>query len=296
MTSPLDFKGKLSAWRREVESAMDRLVPSAETRPTRLHAAMRYSLEAGGKRIRPVLALAAADLRGRRFEALPVAVALECIHTYSLIHDDLPAMDDDDLRRGRPTCHRQFDEATAILAGDALLTHAFTLVAASYADRPALAVALARELGSAAGSTRLIGGQMEDIAAEGRDATAGEVEFIHAGKTAALITASVVAGGLVAEAAPDVIESLRDYGRNLGLAFQVIDDILDGTATSGELGKTPGKDAVAGKATIVRVHGIERAREIAADYTAAALAACKRLPGDASFLADFVRQLEHRSS
>jgi geranylgeranyl diphosphate synthase type II len=180
MTGNSDFKEKLSLLQREVDDGLHRFVPSAETRPTRLHAAMRYSLDAGGKRLRPILALAAADLWGRRQYALPAAIALECVHTYSLIHDDLPAMDNDDLRRGRPTSHRQFDEATAILAGDALLTHAFTLIAEEYAATPALANGLARELGRAAGSTRLIGGQMEDILAEKRaGVSADDLEFIH---------------------------------------------------------------------------------------------------------------------
>jgi geranylgeranyl diphosphate synthase, type II len=294
MASTLDFKTKLSALQHEVEDGLRSHVPPADTRPVRLHSAMRYSLEAGGKRLRPILALAVAELRGRRAEAVPVAVALECIHTYSLIHDDLPAMDDDDLRRGRPTCHRQFDEATAILAGDALLTHAFALVAGAYGDHPDLTVALVRELAHAAGSERLIGGQMEDIEAEGRDASAAEVEFIHAGKTAAMIAASVVTGGLVAGASANEIDLLRKLGSHLGLAFQVVDDILDATATSEALGKTAGKDAHAGKATVVRVLGLARARTLAAQHTAAARAACARLDGDTAFLAALIESLEQR--
>jgi geranylgeranyl diphosphate synthase, type II len=296
MASPMDFKEKLLSLQHEAEDGIRRLVPAADTRPARLHAAMRYSLEAGGKRLRPVIALAAAELRGARAAALPAAVALECIHTYSLIHDDLPAMDDDDLRRGRPTCHRQFDEATAILAGDALLTHAFALVGEAYADRPALGIALVRELGLAAGSARLVGGQMEDIQAEGRTATADEVEFIHAGKTAALITAAAVCGGLVGGAPAGELVDLRVFGHHLGLAFQMVDDILDATSTSEALGKTAGKDAQAGKATIVALRGLEHARRLAAQHTAAALEITARLPGDTSFLAALVRSLEHRAS
>jgi geranylgeranyl pyrophosphate synthase len=205
-------------------------------------------------------------------------------------------MDDDDLRRGRPTCHRQFDEATAILAGDALLAHAFFLLGDAYAGRPALAAALVRELACAAGSTRLVGGQMEDIQAEGRDATAGEVAFIHEGKTAALLAAAAVFGGFVADAPAGELAALRDFGRHLGMAFQTIDDILDATATSEALGKTAGKDARAGKATLVALHGLEHARLAAARHTAAALGALSRLPGDTAFLADFVRALEHRGA
>ena len=257
---------------------------------------MRYSLEAGGKRIRPVLVLAAAELFGCRRDALAAAVAIECVHTYSLIHDDLPALDNDDLRRGRPTCHKAFDEPTAILAGDALLTHAFALLASHYAESPALAVDLVRELGQAAGSTELIGGQMEDIQAENTPATRDQVEFIHNGKTAAMIAVSLVCGGLIGGASHDELESLRRLGRALGLAFQVVDDVLDATATSPELGKTAGKDAAAQKATMVRVLGLDGARECARAHTAAALAELQKLPGDTAFLQSLIASLENRGN
>jgi geranylgeranyl pyrophosphate synthase len=292
----MNFPAQLQAYRAEAEQALHRFVPPASTRPTRLHSAMRYSLEAGGKRIRPVLVLAAAELFGRRPDAHAAAVAIECLHTYSLIHDDLPALDNDDLRRGRPTCHKAFDEPTAILAGDALLTHAFALLASHYADRPALAVALVRELGQAAGSTELIGGQMEDIEAERTPATRDQVEFIHNGKTAAMIAASLVFGGLIGGASLDELESLRRLGRALGLAFQVVDDVLDATATSPELGKTAGKDANAQKATMVRVLGLEGARECARAHTTAALAELQKLPGDTAFLHSLITSLEHRGN
>jgi len=292
----MDFSDQFQGFRLEAEQALDRWVPAATTRPTRLHAAMRYSLEAGGKRLRPMLVLAAADRYGRRSDALAAAVAIECVHTYSLIHDDLPAMDNDDLRRGRPTCHKAFDEATAILAGDALLTHAFALLAAHYGDRPALAIALVRELGFAAGSTALVGGQMEDIEAEKTAATREQVEFIHAGKTAAMIAASLVCGGLVGGATAAEIEALRRLGQELGLAFQVIDDVLDATATSTELGKTAGKDAHAQKATMVRVLGLDGARDRAKAHTASALRELSQLPGDTSFLKKLVESLETRGS
>ena len=292
----MDFAAQFSQLRLEAEQALDRFVPAAQTRPSRLHSAMRYSLEAGGKRIRPVLVLAAADLFGKRSDAAAAAAAIECVHTYSLIHDDLPALDNDDLRRGRPTCHKAFDEPTAILAGDALLTHAFALLAANYADRPALATALVRALGQAAGSTELIGGQMEDIEAERTPATRDQVEFIHNGKTAAMIACSLALGGLVGGADAAQHAALRRLGRAVGLAFQTIDDVLDATATSAALGKTAGKDAQAQKATMVRVLGLDGARERAAAYTAEALAELSKLPGDTAFLRALVESLLHRGS
>ncbi len=292
----MDFAAQLSQLRLEAEQALDRFVPAAQTRPSRLHSAMRYSLEAGGKRIRPVLVSAAAELFGRRADAGAAAAAIECVHTYSLIHDDLPALDNDDLRRGRPTCHKQFDEPTAILAGDALLTHAFALLASHYADRPTLATALVRELGQAAGSTELIGGQMEDIEAEKTPATRDQVEFIHNGKTAAMIACSLALGGLIGGADEAQLATLRRLGRAVGLAFQVIDDVLDTTATSAALGKTAGKDATAQKATMVRVLALDGARARAAELTAAALAELSKLPGDTAFLRALVESLLHRGN
>ncbi len=278
------------------EAALDRLTPPADTRPERLHRAMRYSLEAGGKRLRPVLCLAAAELCGAAPEdALPAAVALECVHTYSLIHDDLPCLDNDDLRRGRPTVHRAFDEATALLAGDALLTHAFVLLSTAHADRPGLAHALIRELADAAGSRRLIGGQMEDVLAEKRaDVTAADLEFIHRNKTAAMLEASLVMGGLVAGTPEPTLTALRRAGEHLGLCFQIVDDVLDATADQATLGKTPGKDARAGKATYVSLHGLETARRLAAEQTEAAVRELAAVPGDSAFLRALVASLARR--
>lgn len=258
---------------------------------------MRYSLEAGGKRLRPALVLAAAELFGAANDlALPAAVAVECVHTYSLIHDDLPCMDNDDLRRGRPTAHKQFDEATALLAGDALLTHAFALLATSYAATPALAVALVRELADAAGSRRLIGGQMEDLLAEKKShATPDELEFIHLNKTAAMIEAALVMGGSVGQASKDDLATLRLVGRHVGLAFQIVDDVLDATASTETLGKTAGKDAKAGKTTFVKVHGIETSRRLAREYTASAQTELQVLPGDKTFLNSLIETMGARS-
>ena len=292
----MDFAAELQSQVERVEHGIDLHVPSSETPPARLHAAMRYSLQGGGKRLRPVLVLSAAHLFGvRNDSALGAAVAIECVHTYSLIHDDLPCMDNDDLRRGRPTAHKAFDEATALLAGDALLTHAFALVATAYSTQPILAHALIRELADAAGSRRLIGGQMADLLAEKKaDATAEALEFIHLNKTAAMIEAALVMGGLVGGATGDDVAALRETGRGLGLAFQIIDDILDATSDTETLGKTAGKDAKAGKTTYASVHGIEAARRIAAEHTAAAQAALARLPGDKAFLDALIGRMAGR--
>ncbi len=304
----MDFTTKLNQLTRRVDQALDEFVPphaGPHTGPARIHEAMRYSLQAGGKRLRPVLVLAATELFAKppapasapspipalisQLLALrssaAAAVAIECIHTYSLIHDDLPCMDNDDLRRGRPTAHKQFDEATALLAGDALLTHAFVLLATHYAADPRLATALVRELADAAGSTRLIGGQMQDLLAEKKaDATASDLEYIHLNKTAAMIEASLVFGGLIGGASETDLTHLRTAGRHLGLTFQIIDDVLDATADSATLGKTAGKDAQADKTTYVKLHGIEAARRMAQEQTNLALAALRSLPGDTGFL------------
>jgi len=297
----MDFTTKLNRHITQVEAAIDSLVPAytgTATGPARIHQAMRYSLQAGGKRLRPVLTLAAADLfpvamsARESSSALPAAVALECIHTYSLVHDDLPCMDNDDFRRGRPTVHKQFDEATALLTGDALLTQAFLLLPIHYAATPPLATPLVRELAAAAGSTRLVGGQMQDLLAEKKsDTTAAELEFIHLNKTAALLEASLVMGGLVGGADEPALTTLRAAGRHLGLAFQIIDDVLDATADSTTLGKTAGNDARAGKTTYVSLHGLDTARRMAGEQTDAALTALRALPGDTAFLLQLAQSM-----
>ncbi len=300
----MDFPALLAASVARVETGLDCHLPGATERPARLHAAMRYSLMGGGKRLRPVLLLAAADLAKPPVglgevgaDPLPAAVAVECLHTYSLIHDDLPCMDDDDLRRGRPTVHKAYDEATAVLAGDALLTHAFALLGDAYSDRPTLANALVRELGRAAGSRHLIGGQMEDLLGEGKaSATADELEFIHLNKTAAMLEASLVMGGLIGDLPEPHLATLRTTGRQLGLAFQIIDDILDATADTATLGKTAGKDAKDGKTTYVKLHGLEASRRFATECTDRALAAIASLPGDTFFLRTLATTMAKRSA
>jgi geranylgeranyl diphosphate synthase type II len=257
---------------------MDRLLPRAAVRPATLHKAMRYSLFAGGKRIRPALVLAAAEACGGAVEAaLPAACAVECIHTYSLIHDDLPAMDDDDFRRGQPTNHKVFGEGIAILAGDALLTAAFDLAAQAPA-RPRYPVALqVRELAEAAGSLQLIAGQVADLEGEGRKLTVPQLRYIHERKTSALLRCSARLGGMSAGCSRRQLEALSDFGYHVGLAFQVIDDILDVTQTSEALGKTAGKDVRAEKATYPAILGLERSRRIAAQLTARAFASLRPL-------------------
>jgi len=263
MTAPESITDYLARRAAEVNEWLDRLVPSETTPPEQLHRAMRYSLLAGGKRLRPTLVLAAGEAFGADTDDLmPAACAIEMIHTYSLIHDDLPAMDDDDLRRGRPTCHKAFGEAVAILAGDALLTQAFRVLAADAPGRDAeRQIRVIREVATAAGSVdALIGGQIADIESEGRKVDGATLEYIHRSKTGAMITASIVVGGTVAGAREDQIETLRRYGQRIGLAFQIADDILDVTSTSEQLGKTPGKDEAAHKATYPSLHGISASR------------------------------------
>lgn len=269
-----------------VNTRLEILLPSARERPAKLHEAMRYSVFAGGKRLRPALCIAACEAcGGTAAQALPAACALELLHTYTLIHDDLPAMDDDTLRRGRPTCHIQFDEATAILAGDALLTLAFEVLAAQPQGS-----ALALELARAAGSRGVIGGQMEDIDAEGKTPDASLVEYIHRNKTAALIRSACVLGGLCAGTDPQTLEKLAQYGENAGLAFQLADDLLDESATVEELGKDIGSDKAKGKMTWPAVHGVEKTSSDARRFEEKALASLQGLKNPARLeqLAGFI--------
>jgi geranylgeranyl diphosphate synthase, type II len=293
--STTDLKTKLQDYKARFEAAMDALLPSESTRPARLHQAMRYSMESGGKRLRPALLLAAAELVPGKVDPLPAATAVECIHTYSLVHDDLPCMDDGDLRRGKPSCHKQFDEATAVLAGDALNTYAFLLLARHYRAEPALAADLIEDLAFAAGSERLIGGQTEDIEAElSGCADPEKVDYIHRNKTAALMAATLTMGGRLSAAGTVQIERLGRIGLHLGIAFQIVDDILDVTGDTGILGKTAGSDQAAEKATYVSQHGLDRSREEARRHTRIAIEECRSLKGDSSFLIELIRSLEHR--
>jgi geranylgeranyl diphosphate synthase, type II len=265
-----------------VNRALDRFLPPADRRPATIHRAMRYSLFAGGKRMRPALCLAAADAcGGAEADALPLACAVECIHTYSLIHDDLPAMDNDDYRRGKLTNHKVFGEGIAVLAGDALLTQAFE-VAARCGGWPRYShQRIILELAGAAGSLQLIAGQVADLEAEGRQIGAAHLRYIHERKTSALLCASVRLGGMSANCSPAQLKALTDFGYHVGLAFQVIDDILDVTQTSEQLGKTAGKDTQARKATYPSIVGLDKSRAIAARLTERAFAALKIFRGRA---------------
>jgi geranylgeranyl diphosphate synthase type II len=268
----------LRASSEDVNGALRRLLPRPSTRPATLHKAMHYSLFAGGKRIRPALLLAAAEAcGGKRDAALPAACAVECIHTYSLIHDDLPAMDDDDFRRGKPTNHKVFGEGVAILAGDALLTSAFEILAgAPAAKRYPVAVQIG-ELAQASGSLQLIAGQVADLEGEGCKLSVPQLRYIHERKTSALLRCATRLGGMSANGTPAQIAALSDFGYNVGLAFQVIDDILDVTQSTEVLGKTAGKDANAAKATYPAILGLERSRRIAKQLTDRAFAALRPL-------------------
>ena len=262
----------LSAWvtiaAQRVDAALKGYLPKATERPATIHRAMRYSLFAGGKRMRPALVLAAAEACGGRAEdALAPAAAVECIHTYSLIHDDLPGMDNDDLRRGQPTNHKVFGEGMAILAGDGLLTWAFEILAQARATKRYSTRDLVLELARAAGSRQLIAGQVADLEGEGKPLTVAQLRYIHERKTSALLSCSVRLGGMTANCSPVQLEALTDFGCHVGLAFQVIDDILDVTQSSAQLGKTAGKDDAVQKATYPRIVGLEKSRKIAAELT-----------------------------
>jgi geranylgeranyl diphosphate synthase type II len=256
-----------------VDAALENLLPAGSTQPPSIHTAMRYSVFAGGKRIRPILCLETARIFAPDVTpALHPACAIECIHTYSLIHDDLPALDNDDLRRGKPTCHKKFGEATAILAGDALLTLAFEIIGTTPvpSDRR---VAILTEVATSAGTVNgMVGGQVADLEAEGRPVSPETLEYIHRSKTAALIRASIAAGALCAGASPEDVACLRRFGETIGWAFQVTDDILDVEESSVALGKTAGKDIAQQKATYPAVYGLPRSHEIANELATKAIA------------------------
>ena len=272
----MDLKTYLATRAAEVDAALDLFLPKAKVRPATIHAAMRYSVFAGGKRLRPVLCLAAAEACGGEVSnALAPACALELMHTYSLVHDDLPAMDDDDLRRGRPTCHKVYGEGMAVLCGDALLTESFIVLAKTAATKRYGTRDYVTELAVTGGSQKLIGGQVMDIEGEGKKLTKRDLVRIHEAKTAALLTSALRLGGMTANATPAKLEALTKFGHALGLAFQVIDDILDVTQSTEVLGKTAGKDEAVEKSTYPAILGLEASRKEAARLTKAAMDALK---------------------
>ena len=265
------LKSYLSSHAKVVDTALDRFLPPETRKPATIHKAMRYSVFAGGKRLRPILCLAAAEACDGKIEAaVPLACAVECIHTYSLIHDDLPAMDNDDFRRGRPTNHKVFGDGMAVLAGDGLLTMAFEILGhAETWPRYDMRV-LVREVAHAAGSLKLIAGQVADLEGEGRRISEAQLRFIHECKTGALLTTSIRLGGMSANTPARELKALTRFGHALGLAFQVIDDILDVTQTSEKLGKSAGKDVAAKKATYPAILGLAGAKAEARRLTAEA--------------------------
>ena len=280
-----------------VNRALGRFLPPARTRPATIHQAMRYSLFAGGKRIRPILTLAAAEAcGGRPKDAMPLACVVECIHTYSLVHDDLPAMDNDDFRRGRPTSHKVYGEGIAVLAGDALLTQAFEIAAQAKGWPRYPHVPLIREIADTAGSLKLIAGQVADLEGEGKNLSVAQLRYIHERKTSALLACSVRLGGMSANCTARQLKALTDFGYNVGLAFQVIDDILDVTQTTEELGKTAGKDQATAKATYPAIVGLEKSRKIAKKLTDKAFAALKPFGDKATALEAITEYLLKRSN
>ena len=292
-------EARLEAGRRRVEQALSDALPDESAWPATIHRAVRYSLFAGGKRVRPLLALAAAEaVGGQADEVMPLAVAVEMVHTYSLIHDDLPCMDNDDLRRGKPTSHKVFGEAVAVLAGDALLTRAFHLMAevppSFDAERLRRRLHATAILGEAAGTRGLIGGQVEDLEHEGRAIRPDSLERLHRAKTGALLSACVHGGAVLGGATPTELTALQRYGAAVGLAFQVVDDVLDATEDAAQLGKTAGKDQAAAKATYVRLHGLEGARNIAARLLEEAESAVAPLEARAALLLELARRIVWR--
>ncbi len=279
-----------------IQAALEKQLPAESTRPVDLHKAMRYSIFAGGKRLRPILCLAAAEaVGGDPAPAILPAIALEALHTYTLIHDDLPAMDNDSLRRGKPTCHVLFGEATAILAGDALLTLAFEWLAQTQAPPPYPPNQLVAELAGAAGSQGVIGGQVEDLTAEGQPVNDERVQYIHRHKTAALLRASVRMGAIMQGATPPELEALSRYGENIGLAFQIIDDILNETSSVQVLGKAANTDRQRKKMTYVAVHGLEAARNCADQLTLEAVRTAQSMPGYSEPLVAIAQFMGHRT-
>ena len=286
-------------YRQLVDERLRQLLPKEDIYPAIIHEAMAYSLFAGGKRFRPLLCLCACQAVGGRLEdALDAACALEMVHTYSLIHDDLPGMDNDDYRRGKLTNHKVFGEGIAILAGDALLTQAFEVLAdcglrSGYGPKSVWA---AKELAHASGSLGMIGGQTADIISEGQTPTQSLLEYIHHHKTAALIIASVKLGGIFASASEAALAQLARYGRQLGLAYQITDDILDVTGDESKIGKPVGSDIKNNKATFPALYGLEKSRQMAEQAVAMAIQELKGLPGDTTKLADMAQSLIGREA
>jgi geranylgeranyl diphosphate synthase type II len=296
----MNIKSYLTSKKSIVDKALDKLVPPANMFPTSVHEAMRYSLFAGGKRVRPILAIAAAEALGAKTsDLLPVAGSLELIHTYSLIHDDLPAMDDDDFRRGRPTCHKVYGEAMAILAGDGLLNLAFEVLSDPRRTKAVSAnrlLSIIREIGTASGVHGMVGGQVVDMQSEGRDIDFPTLEYIHTHKTGALIRASVRVGALYAKASEKRLKVLTRYGEMVGLAFQIADDILDITGKQDEIGKDVGSDLKKGKKTFPGFYGLEGSRLRANEVADKAIHSLRDFDGKADPLRELAKYIVQRAN
>lgn len=291
----MSLKSWLKATQETVDTALDQILPPAETRPATIHQAMRYSMFAGGKRLRPILCLAAAEAcGGEQQAALYPACAVEVMHTYSLVHDDLPSMDDDALRRGRPTSHVVYGEGIAVLTGDALLTEAFAIIAQTPATERYNAAHYVKEFAETGGSKKLIGGQVLDLEGEGQQLSQQQLVHIHEAKTAALLCSSLRLGGMSANVDAEKLQALTDFGYNLGLAFQVIDDILDVTQTTEQLGKTAGKDEAVEKSTYPAILGLEESKLEAARLTTLALDALKPFGEKGARLEQIARHMLER--
>ena len=286
----MNFSKKLKTWQELINYRLDQALPAAHVQPEQLHLAIRHSMSAGGKRLRPILVLAAHEIFPGNLDPVPAALAIECIHTYSLIHDDLPAMDDSDLRRGKPSCHKAFDEATAILAGDALQPLAFEILSSFYSNDPKLALDLIQILARTSGSEKLVGGQMQDLLSEGSIPDEKTLCFIHTNKTAAMIEASLKMGFRLGGQGGDAEKNslITKVGNSLGLAFQAVDDLLDVTQTSDQLGKDAHHDNQSGKVTWISMKGEEEALRLAQEHSDNALKSLISMGGESEFLSKLI--------
>lgn len=295
MGTNINLKTFVSDHRKRIDKALNSFLPKPTVRPKTLHKSMRYSLFAGGKRLRPILCLAASEACGGNFaDAIPAACAVECIHTYSLIHDDLPCMDDDDMRRGKPTNHKVFGEPVAVLAGDALLTLAFEIISSTKPNKKYNSGDMVKELAITSGSKHLVGGQVLDLEGENEEINPRTLQFIHSSKTAALLTSSLKLGAMSVGASQKKLLSLEEFGQCTGLAFQVIDDILDVTQSSETLGKSAGKDEAVNKATYPSIHGLEKSKKIAKKLTVKAINALKPFKSSGKRLEELAHYLLDR--
>jgi geranylgeranyl diphosphate synthase, type II len=294
----MDIRSYLSVSKKLVDEQLERLLPAENEEPSTIHKAMRHSVFAGGKRVRPILVLASGEsLAGDRDVLLHLGSAIEMMHTYSLIHDDLPALDNDDLRRGVPTCHKVFGEAMAILAGDALMTRCYQVLADIPKLPDSVKVSIIREISSATGTIKaMIGGQVVDLESEGKSVSTHVLEYIHYSKTGALLSACVRCGALAAGANAEELHALTEFGQKIGLVFQIVDDILDVTSSSEVLGKTAGKDEKVKKATYPAFYGIEASKQKANELVASALQDIRDFGKEAVYLRNLARFIVSRTA